>query len=54
MTREQLEMIEHAMQEMYKLVYSLDEQGKTREAKRVETILGKLYDLKTLSVSAYR
>ena len=43
--REQIEKIEHAMREMDNLMWQLDEQGKRKEVKRVETILGKLYDL---------
>lgn len=47
MTREQLEQIEHAEDILNALFWDIrDERGHAKMAKRLDTILGKIYNLK--------
>lgn len=49
MTREQKERIEQAMRIVSRLMYELEEEGKVRLAKRLNTVLGKLYDIEHIA-----
>ncbi len=50
-TREQLELIEEAEDILIEVYKQLNEQrGSKREAKRLDTILGKIYNLKHTEV----
>lgn len=46
MTRQEIELINHAMNELHELQMSVEERGgRSGLLKRIDTIIGKLYDL---------
>lgn len=51
--RERSEAIDHALKELWRLHYDLEESGDIRLDKRLETIIRKLYELKDISNCGY-